>query len=64
MGQSHYLPGHNLPLVALGGFILWLAWFGFNAGSTINAGVSVGRIALNTHLLLHVQLRLLTCCCT
>lgn len=49
-GQSHYLPGHNLPLVALGGFILWLAWFGFNAGSTINAGVSVGRIALNTHL--------------
>ncbi len=49
-GQSHYLPGHNLPLVALGGFILWLAWFGFNAGSTINANVSVGRIALNTHL--------------
>ncbi|NHB56471.1 ammonium transporter [Acinetobacter sp. 194] len=49
-GKSHYLPGHNLPLIALGGFILWLAWFGFNAGSTINAGVSIGRIALNTHL--------------
>lgn len=49
-GQSHYLPGHNLPLVALGGFILWLAWFGFNAGSTVNANVSIGRIALNTHL--------------
>ena len=49
-GQSHYLAGHNLPLVALGGFILWLAWFGFNAGSTINANVSIGRIALNTHL--------------
>lgn len=49
-GQSHYLPGHNLPLVALGGFILWLAWFGFNAGSTVQANVSIGRIALNTHL--------------
>lgn len=49
-GQIHYLAGHNMPLVALGGFILWLAWFGFNAGSTINAGVNIGRIALNTHL--------------
>jgi Amt family ammonium transporter len=49
-GQSHYLAGHNLPLVALGGFILWLAWFGFNAASTVRADVSVGRIALNTHL--------------
>ena len=49
-GQVHYLPGHNLPLIALGGFILWLAWFGFNAASTVNADVSIGRIALNTHL--------------
>ncbi|OAL75759.1 ammonium transporter [Acinetobacter sp. SFB] len=49
-GQSHHLAGHNLPLVALGGFILWLAWFGFNAASTVNASVSIGRIALNTHL--------------
>lgn len=49
-GQSHYLAGHNLPLVALGGFILWLAWFGFNAASTVRADVSIGRIALNTHL--------------
>lgn len=49
-GQVHNLPGHSLPLVALGGFILWLAWFGFNAASTVNADVSIGRIALNTHL--------------
>lgn len=49
-GQSHYLAGHNLALVTLGGFILWLAWFGFNAGSTVAADVSIGRIALNTHL--------------
>lgn len=49
-GQVHHLAGHNMPLVALGGFILWLAWFGFNAASTVNANVSIGRIALNTHL--------------
>ena len=49
-GQSHFLAGHNLPLVALGGFILWFAWFGFNAASTVSANVSIGRIALNTHL--------------
>ncbi len=49
-GQSHFLAGHNLPLVALGGFILWFAWFGFNAASTVSASVSIGRIALNTHL--------------
>ena len=49
-GEPHYIAGHNLSLVALGGFILWLAWFGFNAASTVNANVSIGRIALNTHL--------------
>ncbi len=49
-GQGHFLAGHNLPLVALGGFILWFAWFGFNAASTVSANVSIGRIALNTHL--------------
>lgn len=49
-GQSHFLAGHNLPLVALGGFVLWFAWFGFNAASTVSANVSIGRIALNTHL--------------
>ena len=49
-GQSHFLAGHNLPLVALGGFILWFAWFGFNAASTVSASVRIGRIAFNTHL--------------
>jgi Amt family ammonium transporter len=29
---------------------LWFAWFGFNAASTVAASVSIGRIALNTHL--------------
>lgn len=49
-GRSHHIAGHNMTLVALGGFILWLAWFGFNAGSTVNADANIGKIAFNTHL--------------
>lgn len=49
-GEPREIPGHNLTLVAMGGFILWLGWFGFNAGSTVSADVSIGLIALNTHL--------------
>lgn len=49
-GKPREIPGHNLTLVALGGFVLWLGWFGFNAGSTLSATDSIGLIALNTHL--------------
>lgn len=49
-GQARTIPGHNLNNVAMGGFILWLGWFGFNAGSTLQADLSLGKIALNTHL--------------
>ncbi len=49
-GKPRQILGHNLTLVALGAFILWLGWFGFNAGSTAAASVSLGKIALNTHL--------------
>lgn len=49
-GTPRDIPGHNLTSVALGGFILWLGWFGFNAGSTVAADESIGLIALNTHL--------------
>ncbi len=49
-GEKRFIAGHNLNSVALGGFILWLGWFGFNAGSTTQADVSIGLIALNTHL--------------
>jgi Amt family ammonium transporter len=49
-GETRFIAGHNLNNVALGGFILWLGWFGFNAGSTAQADVSIGMIALNTHL--------------
>lgn len=34
-GKSRALLGHNLTLAALGVFILWFCWFGFNGGSTV-----------------------------
>lgn len=49
-GEVRAIPGHNLGSVALGGFILWLGWFGFNGGSTAQANTSIGLIVLNTHL--------------
>lgn len=49
-GEARSIPGHNLSLVALGGFILWLGWFGFNGGSTLAATADVGLIVLNTQL--------------
>ena len=49
-GKARQIPGHNITLVVLGGFILWFGWFGFNGGSTLGADVSLGKIALNTQL--------------
>ena len=49
-GQVRNLPGHNLGYVAIGGFLLWFGWFGFNGGSTLAAGTNLGHILLNTHL--------------
>ena len=48
-GESRHIPGHNLPMIALGGFILWLGWFGFNGGSATNLE-NLGSVLLNTHL--------------
>ena len=42
--------GHNIPLAALGVFILWLGWFGFNPGSTTTADKSIAMIFVNTNL--------------
>ncbi|MDK2957260.1 MAG: ammonium transporter, Amt family [Desulfovibrionales bacterium] len=49
-GQPRAIPGHNIPLAALGVFILWFGWFGFNPGSTTTADSSIGLIAMNTSL--------------
>ncbi len=42
--------GHNMPIAALGVFILWLGWFGFNPGSTTTADKSIAMIFVNTNL--------------
>lgn len=47
-GTPRSIPGHSLPLAALGVFILWLGWFGFNAGSTTAGTPAIAKIALNT----------------
>ncbi len=49
-GKPRQILGHNLPLMSLGAFILWIGWFGFNAGSTGGLSQDLGKIALNTHL--------------
>ena len=49
-GAPQDIPAHNLPLAALGVFILWLGWFGFNAGSTTAGTTSIALIATNTFL--------------
>ena len=50
-GTSNAMPGHNIPLAALGVFILWFGWFGFNAGSTTSGtNLSIAAIAVTTNL--------------
>ncbi|CAM3487077.1 ammonium transporter [Marinicrinis lubricantis] len=49
-GSVNPIPGSNIPLAALGVFLLWFGWFGFNAGSTTTGDGSIALIALNTML--------------
>ncbi|TGD73895.1 ammonium transporter [Mangrovimicrobium sediminis] len=43
-GQVNAIPGANLPLATLGTFILWMGWFGFNGGSTLQlSGIGVAN---------------------
>jgi Amt family ammonium transporter len=54
-GKPRAIPGHNLTAMALGVFILWFCWFGFNGGSTVSMTgdatmVSAGLICFNTNL--------------
>lgn len=49
-GDVNAIPGHNLTFTALGVFILWFGWFGFNPGSTLAANQEIGHIAMTTNL--------------
>ncbi len=50
-GTSKVIAGHSIPLAALGVFILWFGWFGFNPGSTVaGTDLSIAVIAVTTNL--------------
>ena len=54
-GKAHAIPGHNLTACALGVFVLWFCWFGFNDGSTLcvstDEGMTLtGLVCVNTNL--------------
>jgi Amt family ammonium transporter len=44
------MPAHNLPLTMIGASLLWMGWFGFNAGSALEAGNSAALAFINTYL--------------
>src|SRR5208337_296842 len=43
-------PGHNMVLTFIGASLLWVGWFGFNAGSAVSAGMQAGMAMLVTHM--------------
>lgn len=50
-GSPNLIPGHNQVFTVLGVMIIWICWFGFNAGSTFGAvGGFFGHVALTTNL--------------
>lgn len=48
-GPSIMVP-HSIPIAVLGSSLLWLGWFGFNAGSALAAGGVAGNTVINTHM--------------
>ena len=54
-GSVNPMPGSNIPLAALGAWILWLGWFGFNGGSELivsdeASAIAVSQVFLNTNM--------------
>jgi Amt family ammonium transporter len=47
-GKPRAIPGHSIPFAVIGVFILFIGWFGFNAGSELAMDAAVGEIALTT----------------
>ena len=43
-------PPHNMVYTLIGASLLWVGWFGFNAGSAVSAGMQAGMAMLVTHL--------------
>ena len=54
-GKSRAIPGHNLTVAALGVFILWFGWFGFNPGSQLAASTEADAMAIS-HVFLTTNL--------
>ena len=54
-GKSKAIPGHNLTIAALGVFILWFGWFGFNPGSQLAAATADDQTAIS-HVFLTTNL--------
>ena len=48
-GPSIMIP-HSIPIAVLGSSLLWLGWFGFNAGSALASGSLAGNTIINTHI--------------
>ena len=50
-GKVNAIPGHSMTSAAIGVFVLWFGWFGFNPGSTMAAdGASIAHIATTTNV--------------
>jgi len=47
-GKVKPIPGHSIPIAALGVFLLWFGWYGFNPGSTTTGDTSIALIAVTT----------------
>ena len=47
-GKMNPIPGSNMPLAAIGVFLLWLGWFGFNGGSVLSADPDLTSLTLVT----------------
>ena len=47
---TEYMAPHNLVLTLIGTSLLWVGWFGFNAGSALSSGELAGTAMLNTHV--------------